>query len=447
MAKEKMEALVPVEEQPYSIPGNWRWAQLGACCDDLFTGKSPKYSKEPTEFHVIGQQANQRYGIDLRYIKYCTEEFALSQPERYFLKYNDVLLNTLGTGSIGRSGIYKSNEPLLTDGHPFVFRMGRHYVADLLYYYLQFSEERIIETANGSTNQKFLSLNSFSKYPLPLPPYSEQQRIVDRIESLFAKLDEAKEKAQMVVDGFEDRKVAVLHQAFTGKLTAEWRDKVGIPDDSWQCTTVGKCSELITKGASPRWQGVSYSDDRSQTLFITSENVREGYIDWTKEKYLDNKINEIQKRSVLHCGDVLVNIVGASIGRAAIFDRNCLANTNQAVCIIRTNDNILNEFLCYFLNSPIALNYYDENKVETARANVSLADINHMPISVPTIIEQQKIVDIVLETVDKETRIKQNAEQVISQIDTMKKAILARAFRGELGTNDPSEPPAEIGIS
>ncbi len=65
-------------------------------------------------------------------------------------------------------------------------------------------------------------------YPVPVPPLAEQQRIVDRIESLFAKLDEAKEKAQTVVDSFENRKASILHKAFTGELTAKWREEHGV---------------------------------------------------------------------------------------------------------------------------------------------------------------------------------------------------------------------------
>ena len=70
--------------------------------------------------------------------------------------------------------------------------------------------------------------------PLPLPPLPEQQRIIDRIESLFAKLDEAKQKAQDALDSFETRKAAILHKAFTGELTARWRNEHGVGIESWE---------------------------------------------------------------------------------------------------------------------------------------------------------------------------------------------------------------------
>ena len=58
---------------------------------------------------------------------------------------------------------------------------------------------------------------------------------------MFVKLDEAKEKAQNVVDGFETRKAAILHKAFTGELTAKWRKENGVSDDSWEVKKISDC--------------------------------------------------------------------------------------------------------------------------------------------------------------------------------------------------------------
>ena len=192
----------------------WKLGTVGDCCTDAFTGKSPKYSKTKTEYRIIGQQANQRYGIDLRYVKYGTTEFGDAQEDRFFLRYNDVILNTLGTGSIGRSGIYKRREPILTDGHPFVFRTSEICLPDYLFHYLRYSEKQIIDSASGSTNQRFLKLKSFLLFPIPIPPIDEQERIVARIEELFSQLDAGvetlkKTKAQLAV-----YRQAVLKEAF-----------------------------------------------------------------------------------------------------------------------------------------------------------------------------------------------------------------------------------------
>ena len=153
--------------------------------------------------------------------------------------------------------------------------------------------------------------------------------------------------------------------------------------------TLGELSELITKGASPSWQGFSYTDDNTQTLFITSENVREGYIDLLFPKYIEDGFNDKQKRSIIHKGDFLINIVGASIGRAAQFNLDCKANMNQAAALVRVNDKrIRDKYLLIYLNSERAQRMYDSMKSDTGRANLSLQDISDLSILLPPIERQ-----------------------------------------------------------
>ena len=153
--------------------------------------------------------------------------------------------------------------------------------------------------------------------------------------------------------------------------------------------TLGELSELITKGASPSWQGFSYTDDGSQTLFVTSENIREGYIDLSSPKYIEDGFNEKQSRSVIRKGDFLINIVGASIGRAAQFNLDCKANMNQAAALVRVKDNrIKSKYLLIYLNSDRAKRMYDSMKSDTGRANLSLQDISDLNILLPAVDKQ-----------------------------------------------------------
>ena len=153
--------------------------------------------------------------------------------------------------------------------------------------------------------------------------------------------------------------------------------------------TLGEISGLITKGASPSWQGFSYINDKSQTLFVTSENVREGCLDLSSPKYVEDGFNVKQKRSVIHKGDFLINIVGASIGRAAQFNLDCKANMNQASALVRIKDRRINEkYLLTYLNSDKAQRMYDSMKSDTGRANLSLQDISNLSILLPPIKKQ-----------------------------------------------------------
>ncbi len=83
--------------------------------------------------------------------------------------------------------------------------------------------------------------------------------------------------------------------------------------EGWEWSRLTALTALITKGASPKWQGLIYTS--SGTMFITSENVGVEMLLLESPKFLPEKINEIQPRSVLQTHDILTNIVGASIGR------------------------------------------------------------------------------------------------------------------------------------
>ena len=130
----------------------------------------------------------------------------------------------------------------------------------------------------------------------------------------------------------------------------------------------------------------------SQTLFVTSENVREGYIDLSLPKYIEDGFNEKQKRSIIQKGDFLINIVGASIGRAAQFNLKCKANMNQAAALVRVNDKrIRDKYLLIYLNSDKAQMMYNSMKSDTGRANLSLQDIGNLSINSIT---KETIIDL-----------------------------------------------------
>ncbi len=185
--------------------------------------------------------------------------------------------------------------------------------------------------------------------------------------------------------------------------------------------TLENNTKLITKGSSPAWQNINYTNKKG-ILFITSENVRKGYLDLSKKKYLEFKFNKIQKRSILQKNDLLINIVGASIGRAAIFDLDEEANINQAVALVRCSEKLNVRFLNYFINSKEAINSYTKMKKEVARANLSLQNIKDIKIPLPPIAEQKKIV-AEIETIENEINTLQDK---LNEIPQQKEEILKK---------------------
>lgn len=215
------QALVPVEEQPYPVPENWCWTSL-EFVTDIIMGQSPAGTDTTDDdscMPLIGGAADmgRLYPKATRYTKVPTK----------VSKENDIILCIRAT--LGR--------PIYSDGE---YCLGRGVAAirsdklpkEFLRYFFICQEQYLYDNATGTT---FAQVNSdtLMKMPIALPPLAEQHRIVARIESLFAKLDEAKEKAQAVLDSFETRKAAILHKAFCGELTERWREERGIRIDSW----------------------------------------------------------------------------------------------------------------------------------------------------------------------------------------------------------------------
>lgn len=162
--------------------------------------------------------------------------------------------------------------------------------------------------------------------------------------------------------------------------------------ESWEWVRLNEISSLITKGSSPKWQGISYTD-KKEVLFITSENVGNNKLLMDNKKYVENKFNEIEPRSILARNDILMNIVGASIGRTAIYDLEDVANINQAVCLIRVfYDHINLKYLLQFFNSKTCISYMYDKQVDNARANLSMSNIAKFPIPIPPLQEQSCIV-------------------------------------------------------
>lgn len=148
---------------------------------------------------------------------------------------------------------------------------------------------------------------------------------------------------------------------------------------------------------------------------------------------MEEAFNTKDKKSILKNGDVLTNIVGASIGRTAVFDRDEAANINQAVCLIRCEPDLLsNSFPSYLLNSPVFKQVLHDNEVDNARANLSLGFFSQLIVPTPPLPGQRKIVAD-LDALRAETqRLEAIYRQKLAALDALKKSLLDQAFTGAL---------------
>ena len=440
-------ALVPDWEWPYKLPKNWCWTRIGNYVDYV------------TDYVANGSFASLKANVSI----FKDENYALMVKTQDFangftksLTYTDkhgydflskstlhggeLILSNIGSvGKVFRVPYFDRPMTLASNSVMVKCYNSRDY--DWMYYFLLspigFEELKSITT--GTAVPKF-NKTDLKTIPLPVPPLAEQQRIVDRIESLFAKLDEAKEKAQAVVDSFETRKAAILHKAFTGELTAKWRRTHGLLLDTWKEVAADSLFEYVTSGS----RGWAKYYDESGAVFIRMGNLDHGTIelDFSDIQHVKLPNKAEGQRSRIRKNDILISIT-ADVGMVGLVRNDDFEGyINQHIALARPVMSESAEFIAWYLVSDIGLKQMQEKQRGATKVGLSLNDIRALQLKMPLIEEQNEILKVIKMWIGKEQQSQEAAEAVLDQIDLMKKSILARAFRGELGTNDPSEESA-----
>ena len=418
------QALVPVEEQPYKIPKNWCWTYMGIVAQWGSGGtpsrKKPEYYEGRIPWVKTGE-LNNEYIYDTE--EKITNEAVANSSAKLF-PVNTVVIAMYGAtiGKVGILGIEAATNQACACG---VCSNGLNY--KYLFYYAYFQKNVFIRMAKGGA-QPNISQDIIKNYPIPIPPLDEQIRTINCIESIFSKLDEAKEKAQAVVDGFELRKSAILYKAFTGELTKQWREEHGLTLESWKNTKLGDTIRLLS---GQDYKPEQYNNKNDGVPYITgASNFDETHVvinRWTPVPSV------IAKK-----GDILLVCKGSGYGKTIIADFD-KAHIARQIMAIRTNDNIINEYLLFYFRTQYE---YFRNNGQGLIPGISRKVVLEMQVRIPTKNEQVYMVEQVKSIFNKEILAREAAKKVIDQIGIIKQAVLARAFHGELGTNDLTEEAA-----
>lgn len=434
--------LAPFEEQPYEIPENWCMIRLGTFANvkgGKRVPKGQKFAEYKTEHPYIRVTDFDNKTIAVEQIKYVDEE-TYKAIRNYTISIDDIYISIAGT--IGKVGIIPEvlDGANLTENAAKITNIKGVDQRYLLWYLDSDTAQGQMKDSTISTTQPKLALFRIENLIVPLPPLVEQHRIVDRIESIFAKLDEAKEKAQAVVDGYELRKSALLHSAFTGELSRNWRLENHIDRKSWKTVSFDTIANAVDPQPSHRTppvcsNGIAY-------IGIAECNYSTKEIDFESARKVGvNVLQEHLERYSLREGDFIIGKIG-TVGKPFLIPalQNYALSAN--VVLIQPNSQIEPLFLFYQFQSDYINAQFSAGIKATTQAAFGIQKVRKMSIFLPPKNEQAEIVRSLDVLLDKETKAKEAAEAVLDQIDTMKKAVLARAFRGELGTNDPTEESA-----
>ena len=176
---------------PYCVPNGWEWCTLGICCQKTIKrGKSPKYSTEGNTL-VFAQKCNTKHnGIDLSLALKLEKTMLTKYSDEEFMIDEDIVINSTGTGTLGRVGIYKDSDnynhaQIVPDSQVTVIRTHRLISSEYVYAFLKYNQPLLEKMGEGSTNQKELKPISLINLRIPIPPLEEQKRIVDKVAMLL----------------------------------------------------------------------------------------------------------------------------------------------------------------------------------------------------------------------------------------------------------------------
>ena len=181
----------------FDVPNGWNWCKLNDLCSFLSRGKSPKYSEDDKTYPVFAQKCNLKEGgISLEQARFLDPSTINKWDSKYKLQTGDVLVNSTGTGTVGRTRLfdesYLGKYPFVVpDSHVAVVRTYEEINSEYVFAYMssQLIQQYIEDNLAGSTNQKELYIGVLENLYFPFPPINEQQRIVQKIEELFSVLD------------------------------------------------------------------------------------------------------------------------------------------------------------------------------------------------------------------------------------------------------------------
>lgn len=313
---------------------------------------------------------------------------------------------------------------------------------DFLAFYLKYaSTTGDIQAKFTGTTIRHLPLVAIKNLELPLPPAPEQRRIVAKIDSLSANSKRASDNLDHVPRLVEKYKQAILVAAFRGELTQDLRAAKGWP--AWTCDLAKNVCAKVQSGGTPKAGFTKVGVPFLKVYNIVNQRISFEY----RPQCVHSSVHEgALSKSRAYPGDVLMNIVGPPLGKVAIVPATYPEwNINQALTLFRPSEKLTSKWIYYFLCSGQSVEaIVHETRGMVGQVNISLTQCRDFTIPVPSVGEQQEIVHQIEAAFAWVDRLSSEASIARKLIDHLDQAILAKAFRGELVPQDPSDEPASV---
>ena len=409
------------------MPEGWEWTTLGELCSFLSRGKSPKYSEEK-KYPVFAQKCNLYDGdISLEKARFLDPKTISKWSDEYKLIDGDILVNSTGTGTVGRTRLFHSDVLgdypfVVPDSHVSVIRSFEEIESKFVLAFLSsdYGQTYIEDNLAGSTNQKELYIGVLDNMQFPLPPHEEQFRIVTTVDKWFTLIDTLESAKEDLQTSIAQAKSKILDLAIHGKLVPQdTNDEPAIellkrinpkftPCDNahyanvpsnWTTILLGDLCFTINglwKGKKPPFVNVG--------VIRNANFTKDCKLDYTSIAYLDVEVKQYEKRK-LQCGDIIVEKSGGSdnqpVGRTILFERkDGDYSFSNFTSVLRIYDGYpaIPEFLNMFLQSLYQTGVTKRMQTQTTGIhNLIFNQFLAIPVLLPPIAEQSRIINKVNE--------------------------------------------------
>jgi type I restriction enzyme S subunit len=415
------------------LPQGWVEADIGELCN-LVNGKAFK----PSEWSKTGLPIIRIQNLNNSQALYNYYDREI--PDKFLVNRGDLLFAWSGTPGTSFGAHLWMGQKAILNQHIFKIIFNELDI-DKNYFKIAINStlHELIGKAHGGVGLAHVTKGKFETTKLPLPPLAEQRRIVAKLDSLTARIARARAELERVPVLIARYKKILLKKAFTGELTNKWRLMNGISEI--EMTPLSDVCTSITDGDHQAPPRAKYG-----VPFITISAMNDGKIDLSKatrfvpSSYLD-ALKDSRKAKT---GDVLFSVTG-SIGIPALVKHECPFVFQRHIAILKPDTGrVSGLFLKLMLQSPDVQVQCAAVATGTAQLTVPLNRLRNFLIPLPTVAEQIEVIRLVESTCKRLERMQEDYVDADHLLSKLESSLLAKAFRGELVPQDPSDEPANV---